>query len=144
MNYVLYADGASRGNPGPAAFGVILTDGRGKAIEELSQSIGTATNNEAEYRGLLAGLDAALKSGIKELEVRLDSELLVAQLNGEYKLRAANLKPLFDQAKNKLAQFKRVRIVHVPRRQNSRADQLANEALDRAETRRHVDQETRR
>ena len=90
-----------------------------------------ATNNEAEYRGLLAGLDAALARGATELEIRLDSELLVAQLEGDYKIRAANLKPLHAEAKRKLKRFKQIRFVQVPRSSNSRADALANHALDK-------------
>jgi ribonuclease HI len=130
MRLVLYADGASRGNPGPAAFGVVLTGARGRVVEEFGKTLGKMTSNEAEYHGLLAGLDAALGRGASELEVRLDSELLVSQLNGAYKVRATNLKPLFAEAQQKLKRFRRARIVHVPRALNSRADQLANQALD--------------
>ncbi len=131
---ILHADGAARGNPGPAAFGVVLTDPRGHTILQLRKTIGKATNNEAEYRGLLAGLDAALENGATELEVRLDSELLVSQLNGQYKVRAANLKPLYAQAQQKLKRLARVHIVHVPRALNAKADRLANDALDAAST----------
>jgi ribonuclease HI len=131
MKLILRTDGASRGNPGPAAIGVYLTNSRGQLVEEFGRTLGVATNNEAEYRGLLAGLEAALAHGAAELEIRLDSELLVAQLEGDYKIRAANLKPLHAQAKRKLKRFARVRIVHVPRSSNSRADALANRALDK-------------
>ncbi len=130
MKLILHTDGASRGNPGPAAFGVVLDDPHGQTIQEFGQAIGRATNNEAEYRGLLAGLDAALAQGANEIEIRLDSELLVSQLNGTYKIRAANLKPLYEEAKKKLKRFTRARIVHVPRAENARADKLANQALD--------------
>ncbi len=130
IKLILHTDGASRGNPGPAAFGIVLNDAHGQVVEEFGQAIGKATNNEAEYRGLLAGLDAALAKGATELEIQLDSELLVSQLNGAYKIRAANLKPLFDEAKKKLKRFVRVQIIHVPRAQNARADKLANQALD--------------
>lgn len=131
MKLILRADGASRGNPGPAAFGVILTNPRGQLVQEFGKVLGVATNNEAEYRGLLAGLDAALVHGATDLEILLDSELLVAQLSGEFKIRAPNLKPLYAEAKKKLKRFKHVRLEHVPRSLNSRADALANRALDR-------------
>lgn len=131
MKLILRADGASRGNPGPAALGVILTNPRGQLVQEFGKVLGVATNNEAEYRGLLAGLDAALAHGATELDILLDSELLVAQLSGEFKIRAPNLKPLYAEAKKKLKRFKHVRLEHVPRSLNSRADALANRALDR-------------
>jgi ribonuclease HI len=136
MKLILRADGASRGNPGPAAIGVLLTNSRGQVVEEFGKAIGRATNNEAEYRGLLAGLDAAIVRGATELDVHLDSELLVAQLEGLYKIRAANLKPLHAEAKRKLKRFSHVRINHVPRSSNSRADSLANRALDKTSGRR--------
>jgi ribonuclease HI len=133
MKMILHADGASRGNPGPAAFGVVLTNSRGQIVEEFGREIGTATNNEAEYRGLLSGLDAALGRGATELEVHLDSELLVAQLKGDYKIRAANLKPLHAEARRKLKHLARVRVVQIPRSSNSHADALANRALNKVE-----------
>ena len=132
MKIVLYTDGAARGNPGPAAFGVVIADARGQVLQEFGQAIGPATNNEAEYRGLLAGLEAASQRDATDLEIRLDSELLVLQLNGVYKIRAANLKPLYERTKQRLTHFQRVKIVHVPRSLNSRADALANQALDQA------------
>ncbi len=132
MNFILCTDGASRGNPGPAAIGVVLADDAGRTIEELGRTIGKATNNEAEYRALLAGLELARKHGAQELEIRLDSELLVAQLRGGYRIRAANLKPLFEEARKLLRAFKRVEVCHVPRWRNTRADALANRALDEA------------
>jgi ribonuclease HI len=128
----LRTDGASRGNPGPAAIGVSLSNSRGQIVQEFGRTLGVTTNNEAEYRGLLAGLDAALAQGATELEISLDSELLVAQVNGHYKVRAGNLRPLHAEAKRKLKRFQRVRIVQVPRSSNSRADELANRALDQA------------
>ena len=131
MNLILFTDGASRGNPGPAAYGVVLTDPQGQIVAEFGRAIGRATNNEAEYQGLLAGLDAATRFGATALDIRLDSELLVQQLNGEFKVRAPNLKPLLKEAQDKLRRFRRVQISHVPRAYNSRADRLANQALDR-------------
>jgi ribonuclease HI len=130
MKLILYTDGASRGNPGPAAFGVVLANTRRQVVAEYGRRLGIATNNEAEYRGLLAGMDTAVAKGATELEIRLDSELLVLQLEGDYRIRAANLKPLYAEAKKKLKCFKRVKIVHIPRSLNSRADKLANQALD--------------
>ncbi len=132
MNLILFTDGASRGNPGPAAYGVVLADPHGQVVTEFGRIIGHATNNEAEYRGLLAGLDAASRYGATDLEIRLDSELLVQQLNGQFKVRAPNLKPLLKEAQDKLSHFKHVEISHVPRALNSRADRLANQALDRS------------
>jgi ribonuclease HI len=133
MRLVLRTDGASRGNPGPSAIGVLLTSPRGQIVEQFGEVIGLATNNEAEYRGLLAGLDAAIAHGATEVDIRLDSELLVAQLEGDYKIRAANLRPLHAAARRKLKRFTRVRIDHVARSSNSRADSLANRALDNAQ-----------
>jgi len=127
----LYADGAARGNPGPAAIGIALTDERGNEIEALGEAIGHATNNEAEYRALLRGLERAARHA-DAIEIRTDSELLARQLNGAYRVRAANLKPLYAQAQRALKQFKRVTIAIIPRELNRRADALANAALDKA------------
>lgn len=130
MELILQTDGASRGNPGPAAFGVVLSDTQGRILQEFGRKVGVATNNEAEYRGLLVGLDVALAHKPSRLEIRLDSELLVGQLKGNYRIRAANLKPLNAKVKRKLKQLSQVHVVHVPRSWNSRADALANRALD--------------
>ena len=127
---ILYTDSAARGNPGPAAIGIVLTDERGNEIEALGETIGHATNNEAEYRALLRGLERAAQHG-DTVEIRMDSELLARQLNGAYRVRAANLKPLHAQAQRALKQFKRATIAIIPRELNRRADALANEALDR-------------
>lgn len=127
---VLYTDGAARGNPGPAAIGIVLRDMNGSEIASFGQVIGETTNNEAEYRALLRGLALAAKHG-DEIEVRTDSELMARQLKGTYRVRAANLKPLYDQAQHALARFKRANIVIVPRELNRRADALANQALEK-------------
>lgn len=127
---VLYTDGAARGNPGPAAIGIVLTDSTGNVLEEWGETIGETTNNEAEYRALLRGLTLAVAYHADEIEIRTDSELLARQLDGRYRVRAANLKPLHDQAQRALARFARVSIRHIPREQNRRADALANAALD--------------
>lgn len=129
---VLYTDGGSRGNPGTAGYGVVLADAQGKTIQESCECIGEATNNEAEYRGLLAGLQIAAGRGVKELVVRSDSELMVRQLTGRYKVRKSNLIPLFIEAQRLLRGFGSWKAEHIPRAQNAHADRLANEAMDRA------------
>ena len=128
---ILYTDGAARGNPGPAAMGIVLTDARGNVLQELGETIGDATNNVAEYRALLRGVALAAARHADEIEVRTDSELMARQLSGAYRVKAANLKPLHEQAQRALAQFPRVSIHHIPREQNRRADALANAALDK-------------
>jgi ribonuclease HI len=126
---ILHTDGAARGNPGPAAIGIIIADAGGNEIEALGEAIGHATNNEAEYRALLRGLERAARHS-DTIEIRTDSELLARQLNGTYKVRAANLKPLHVQAQRALKRFKRATITIIPRELNRRADALANAALD--------------
>ena len=130
---VLYCDGASRGNPGPAAIGAVLYGPDGRELATVSGAIGDTTNNVAEYRALIAGLETALESGVRDLEVRLDSQLLVRQVGGEYRVKSANLKPLALSVSRLLREFDRIRVVHVPRRQNTVADRLANDALDASE-----------
>jgi len=129
---VLYTDGGSRGNPGVAAYGAVLMDAQGGVLEEHGECIGHATNNEAEYRGLLAGLQMAAHRGTSELIIRADSELMVHQLNGRYKVKSRGLMPLFIEARRLLEGFRAWRAEHIPRAQNSRADALANDAMDRA------------
>jgi ribonuclease HI len=127
----LYTDGASRGNPGPAGAGVILLDQQGRPILELNRFLGKATNNEAEYQALIAGLEAAEKLEITRLRIFLDSELVVRQLRGEYRVRNPRLQPLFDKVASRLQRLSGYGIMHVPRERNERADRLANEAVDR-------------
>ncbi len=127
---ILCTDGAARGNPGPAAIGVVLADAKGNILQELGETIGRTTNNEAEYRALLRGLALAAERS-DEIEVRTDSELMARQLKGSYRVKAAHLKPLHEQAQRALARFKRATIVIVPRELNRRADALANAALDK-------------
>ncbi len=129
---VAYIDGGSRGNPGPAGFGVRLETGTGELIEELCESIGIATNNVAEYRGLLAALTRAIDRGERRLHVRSDSELLVRQMRGEYRVKHPGLQPLFTQARKLAGHFDRVTFEHVPRSLNHHADRLANLAMDEA------------
>lgn len=125
---ILYTDGSSRGNPGPAAIGVVIRDVNGSVVNELSESIGSATNNVAEYMALIRALKEARSLGVSEVEVRSDSELLVQQMNGGYAVKSRQLLPLAVQARSLMNSFARATIRHVPREENSRADQLANEA----------------
>ena len=125
----LFCDGASRGNPGEAAFGfAIVLDGVEIAAE--GRALGKMTNNQAEYRSLLAGLEAASKLGLAQLDIAMDSELVVRQVTGRYKVKNEGLKPLFAKVIRALGKFSRWDIRHIPRAENSRADALANEALD--------------
>ncbi|MBI4405292.1 MAG: ribonuclease HI family protein [Deltaproteobacteria bacterium] len=126
---VLYCDGASRGNPGPAACAYVLFH-NDQMIAKQGIALGIETNNVAEYQGLLKGLDASLLHGAAQLTIRSDSELLVRQLNGQYKVRSGHLIPLYQMAREKLKKFKSFIIEHVPREQNTLADALANQALD--------------
>lgn len=128
--YLLYCDGASRGNPGEAAVGVSLLTPDGLPMVEFGGVLGVATNNVAEYQALIAGLETALEQRARPLEVRLDSLLLVKQVMGEYRVKAPGLKPLHRRAVGLLAQIGDVVVVHVPREDNTRADALANAALD--------------
>lgn len=129
--HVLHCDGAARGNPGPAAIGAVLfAPGRLEPVAAISERIGRATNNEAEYRALIAGLEAALAAGVGRLLVRLDSELLARQMSGAYRVKAPGLKPLHEQAQALVRRFESVVFEEVPRERNSVADDLANAALD--------------
>ena len=123
-------DGASRGNPGPAGIGAVVEFGGSAAPKELCAYIGETTNNVAEYRALLMALEEAGRHAASSLTVLSDSELLVRQLNGVYKVKAPHLKPLHEEARRRLRAFPGVRILHVPREENRRADFLANLAID--------------
>jgi ribonuclease HI len=129
--WVVYADGASRGNPGPASIGAAIYDDSGQEVHTVSRRIGRATNNEAEYRAAIAGLEAALALGAEHVELRMDSELVVRQLDSRYKVRNPNLRRLFGRVKDLQWRFASFEARHVGREQNRRADRLANEALDR-------------
>ncbi|MEX2043528.1 MAG: ribonuclease HI family protein [Patescibacteria group bacterium] len=131
----IFTDGGARGNPGPAAIGGVLVRGDtqdGKVLEEFSSYIGRATNNQAEYQALLAGLDRARKHTDVDVECVLDSELLVKQMTGEYKIKSPELKKLAHQVKHLEESFKSVSYRHTYRDGNKRADALVNEALDKA------------
>src|SRR5271165_3115222 len=123
-------DGGSRGNPGPAAYGVLIRDGKGEIVARLKKYIGSNTNNVAEYFGLIAALDYAQNHDIRALRVESDSELLVKQMRGQYRVKSADLQPLFERAKKMSQGFSSFRIDHVYREQNREADALVNEALD--------------
>ncbi len=123
-------DGGSRGNPGPASYGVVIRDPRGEVVAKLKKYIGRSTNNVAEYYGLIAALDYAQTHGIRALRVESDSELLVKQMRGQYKVKSAELRPLFERARKMAQAFESFRIEHVYREGNAEADALANEALD--------------
>jgi len=126
----LHVDGASRGNPGEAGFGVHVTTPEGKDLASLYGYLGRATNNVAEYQALLHGLRFALARGAREVRVFSDSELLVRQLEGRYRVKNPGLLPLYREASALLARFERSRVSHVPREQNREADALANRAVD--------------
>ena len=128
--YRVNIDGGSRGNPGPAAYGVLIRDPRGQVVAKLKKYIGRMTNNVAEYYGLIAALDYAQTHGIRALRVESDSELLVKQMRGLYKVKSGDLQPLFERAKKMSQGFESFRVEHVYREQNREADALANEALD--------------
>jgi ribonuclease HI len=127
---VLYTDGASRGNPGPAGAGAMIADKEGITLAEKAVYLGETTNNQAEYQALLIGLEEAVKLAPARLVVRMDSELIVRQINGEYRVRNRDLKPLHDRARELIGQLADVKVVHVPREENTHADRLANQAID--------------
>ncbi|MBT3413050.1 MAG: ribonuclease HI family protein [Candidatus Jacksonbacteria bacterium] len=131
MKYTLFTDGGARGNPGPSAIGIVLKDVDGKIIEELGETIGNATNNQAEYSALLKGLEVALENKVQVIDCYLDSELVVKQLKQEYKVKDKKLAVLFVKAWNISKSFKGITFSHVPRSQNKRADKLVNDALDK-------------
>jgi ribonuclease HI len=126
----IHTDGAARGNPGEAGAGVVITDACGRTVKELKQFLGTATNNVAEYRAAILGLEKAFELGATGVTLQLDSELVGKQLRGEYKVREEHLKPLHRQALDLLNRFSRYNIICIGREENRRADQLANEAIE--------------
>src|ERR1700721_1834078 len=128
---VAYCDGGSRGNPGPAGFGVYIQDSAGRVLAELSEYLGARTNNFAEYSALLASLEFAITNGHRSLRVVSDSELMVKQIKGQYRVNSPELRPLYDEAKRRIARLESFHIQHVLREKNQRADRLANLAMDR-------------
>ena len=129
---VVHVDGGARGNPGPAAAAAVVTSPDGDVLDEAQQTLGVATNNVAEYRGLLLGLERARALGATEVEVVNDSELVAKQVNGQYKVKHPDMKPLHAQALAALQGFERWKLRSVPRAQNAAADALVNAALDAA------------
>lgn len=128
--YIVYTDGASRGNPGPSAIGVLVTDAEGTVLRRLGKRIGRATNNQAEYRAFIVGLEAALGLGAEVVKVYLDSELAVRQVKGYYRVRNPGLRPLFNRVISLSKKFSAFDIAAIPRAENRVADALANAALD--------------
>ena len=132
MKLVIHVDGGARGNPGPAAIGVVVADSDGRLVEEVAETIGETTNNVAEYRALLRGLERARALGADEVELVGDSELVAKQVTGQYKVKHTGLRPLHAEALQALAAFPRWSVRTVPRAQNAMADALVNAALDAA------------
>jgi ribonuclease HI len=129
---IIYSDGGARGNPGPAAAGVAITDIQEKTIARISKYLGKMTNNQAEYHALILGLQKAKALGAKEVDCFLDSELLVRQLNHKYKIKDKDLVPLFIKIWNLTFDFKKIKFYYITRKRNKEADRLVNEALDKA------------
>ena len=132
MKVVVHVDGGARGNPGPAAVAAVISSPDGEPLAEAAERIGTATNNVAEYRALLLGLERAGALGATEVEVVNDSELIAKQVNGQYKVKHADMKPLYLEAMTALREFSEWKVRSVPRAQNADADALVNQALDAA------------
>ena len=132
MKAILYSDGASRGNPGPAGAGAVLLDADGHVIAELTKFLGVTTNNVAEYQGFIIGLEEAQRRGVDDLDVRMDSKLVVEQMRGRWKIKHPNMKPLALKAGELFATFPTRTIAHVPREENAIADALSNRAIDEA------------
>jgi len=132
MKVLIYSDGGARGNPGDSAYAYIICSEEGRTIKEDSRYIGIATNNEAEYNGLLAGLEEAWNLGAKEVDVVMDSELVIKQMRGEYRVKAKNLRPYYEEARKRVSGFEKVRFTHVRREDPNitRADALLNQELD--------------
>ena len=126
---VIFTDGAAEPNPGPAAIGVIIKDEQGRLISSVSQPIGPATNNQAEYKAIIAALEEAIRLGVDQVDLRSDSELVVKQIKGQYRVKNASLKPLNKKIKQLQSQLQAFTIIRIPRQQNTEADSLANIAL---------------
>lgn len=131
---IINTDGTAEPNPGPAAIGAIIRDEQGKVMATISQSIGRATSNQAEYRAVITALETAIRLGARQVDLRSDSELVVRQLNRRYRVKAAALKPLYQQVKQLSGKLRGFTITHIPRQQNREADNLANIALKQSGT----------
>ena len=130
LSVVAYADGAARGNPGPSSYGVVVYDEAGVELFTGGRALGHGTNNQAEYEGAIAALEAALRLGAANITLRLDSLLVARQLTGQFQVKNAKLKPLHKRLVELGARFRQLTVEHVPREENKVADRLANEALD--------------
>ena len=130
--YILYFDGASRSNPGPASYGGVIYNEHGEEVATYKKYIGKHTNNVAEYLGCFHGIQACIQEGIKNVTIYGDSKLVIEQVNGRWKVKSDNIKPIYNEIKKVLATkpFNKIEFKHVKRDKNKRADQLANEALD--------------
>lgn len=128
---IIFSDGGARGNPGPSGIGAVLKDEEGSTIHEVSEFIGTKTNNQAEYEAIIRALESASGFDVDTVEANLDSELVVKQLNGQYKVKNPGLAPLFLKVHNLRQKFKSITFIHVRRELNKEADKLANDAMDR-------------
>lgn len=126
----IHTDGAARGNPGPAAIGVTIKDEKGNLLDTVSKYLGVTTNNQAEYRAVIAGIEKALKLGARQVTLYSDSELVVRQILGRYKVKNAGLMPLYQEALKLIGKLEGFKAVNVPRGKNAEADALANKALD--------------
>jgi ribonuclease HI len=135
---IIYTDGAARGNPGPAAIGVIIRDESGNTVASISRRLGVTTNNQAEYKAIIAGLEKAISLGARRIMIKADSELAVKQINGQYKIKNTALRPLYQEIVRLIGSLESFSITNIPREQNSAADALANKALDA--TVRHIKQ----
>ena len=127
---IIHTDGVSRGNPGLADIGAVIKDARGRLLASVFLRIGRATNNQAEYRAVISGLEKAIELGAKQVELKLDSQLVVRQVNGRYRVKNIALKPLYQKVKQLQDCLESFTITHIPREQNKEADRLANKALD--------------
>ena len=127
---IIYTDGAARGNPGPAAIGVIFKDDTGHVVARISRRLGAATNNQAEYHAIIAALEKAISLGARQVLIKSDSELAVKQINGKYKIKNTALRPLYQKVVQLIGSLDSFSIDYVPREQNAEADSLANKALD--------------
>lgn len=128
--WTLFADGGARGNPGPAGAGAYLVDESGQPRAEIYKYLGETTNNVAEYSALILGLEETLRQGVKAIQVKLDSQLIVRQLEGTYKVKQPHLQELFAKVQELIEQFTQFSVAHIPREENQEADRLANLAMD--------------
>ncbi len=127
---VIFTDGTAEPNPGPAAIGATIKDEQGRLITSISQPIGRTTNNQAEYRAIITAMEKAIRLGAKQVEIRSDSELVVRQIDGRYRVKNASLKPLYQKVKQLQSQLAGFTITHIPREENTEADSLASMALE--------------